>query len=110
MNVTTRPQDPDALLQLALARHQRGELDKARQGYLAILAIAPRNANALHLLGVVERQQGQPACAVALIDQAIGIDSRQATMHANLGAAWQDLTTGVREWSSLPELTTARSS
>jgi predicted TPR repeat methyltransferase len=91
MNVTTPVQDPDALLQQALVLHQRGELDKARQGYQAILALAPKHANTLHLLGVVDRQQGHARRAVELIGQAIAIDPRQATMHCNLGAAWQDL-------------------
>ncbi len=91
MNVTNPVQDPDAAVQLALVIHQRGELDKARDAYLAILATAPRHANTLHLLGVVARQQGQPAQAAELIGQAIAIEPRQATMHCNLGAAWQDL-------------------
>lgn len=91
MNVTNPVQDPDAAVQLALAMHQRGELDKARDAYLAILATVPRHADALHMLGVVARQQGQPAQAAELIEQAIAIEPRQATMHCNLGAAWQDL-------------------
>jgi len=84
-------QDPDVALQRALVQHQRGELDNARRAYLAILATAPCHANTLHLLGVVARQQKQPARAAELIQQAIAIDPRQATMHCNLGAAWQDL-------------------
>jgi predicted TPR repeat methyltransferase len=91
MSATTPVQDPDAALQLALAQHQRGELDNARHAYLAILETAPAHANALHLLGVVARQQGEPARAAELIGRAIAIDPHQATMHCNLGAAWQDL-------------------
>jgi predicted TPR repeat methyltransferase len=91
MNVTKPVQDPDAALQSALALHQRGELNTARAAYLAILETAPRHAHALHLLGVVARQQGQPAQAAELIGKAIAIDPHQATMHCNLGAAWQDL-------------------
>lgn len=91
MNATTSVQDPDAALQRALALHQRGELDNARQAYLAILENAPRHANTLHLLGVVVKQQGDPAQAVDWIAQAIAIDPRQSTMHCNLGAAWQEL-------------------
>ena len=91
MSVTNPVQDPDSALQQALVLHQRGELDNARAAYLAILATAPRHANTLHLLGVVARQQGQPARAVELIGQAIAIEPRQATMHCNMGAAWQDL-------------------
>jgi predicted TPR repeat methyltransferase len=91
MSATNPVHNPDAALQAALVRHQRGELDSARRAYLDILKTAPRHANTLHLLGVVARQQGQPAQAVELIAQAISIDPQQPTMHANLGAAWQDL-------------------
>jgi predicted TPR repeat methyltransferase len=91
MNATNPVQDPDAALQLALAQHQRGELDRARLAYRAILDTVPGHANALHLLGVVERQHGRPSEAADLIRRAIAIEPRQATMHANLGAAWQDL-------------------
>src|ERR1700712_2345765 len=91
MNATTPVQDPDTALQRALALHQRGELDNARRAYLAILKNAPRHANTLHLLGVVVKQQGDPAQAVDWIAQAIAIDPHQATMHCNLGAAWQEL-------------------
>lgn len=91
MSATNAVQDISAALRLALAQHQRGQLDAARQGYEAILLSAPRNADARHLLGVVERQQGNAQRAVALIEQAIAIAPHQATMHCNLGAAWQDL-------------------
>jgi predicted TPR repeat methyltransferase len=91
MSATTPVHDPDAALQLALVQHQRGELDKARQAYLAILEKAPGHADTLHLLGVVARQQGDSERATELIGRAIAIDPRQATMHCNLGAAWQDL-------------------
>jgi predicted TPR repeat methyltransferase len=91
MNATNPGQAIDAVLQLALARHQRGQLDAARQAYEDILRTNPRHADALHLLGVVARQQGDARRAVALIEQAIALAPHQATMHCNLGAAWQDL-------------------
>jgi predicted TPR repeat methyltransferase len=91
MSATKPVHDISASLQLALANHQRGQLDLARQEYEAILRNAPQHADSLHLLGVVERQQGNARRAVALIEQAIAIAPGQATMHCNLGAAWQDL-------------------
>ena len=91
MNATTSVHDPDAALQLALALHQRGELDNARQAYLAILENSPQHANTLHLLGVVVKQQGDPVQAIDWIAQAIAIDPHQPTMHCNLGAAWQEV-------------------
>lgn len=91
MSATKPVHNPDAALHAALAQHQRGELGLARMGYLAILEVAPQHANALHLLGVATKQQGDPAQAVEWITRAIAIDPHQATMHCNLGAALQEL-------------------
>jgi predicted TPR repeat methyltransferase len=80
-----------ALLQQALALHQQGQLEQARALYRQVLATDPREFNALHLSGVIERQLGDAARAVQLIGQALVVDSTQARAHCNLGAALQDL-------------------
>ncbi len=80
-----------ALLKEAVALHQAGKLDQAQARYRQVLAIAPRQFDALHLLGVVERQQGDAQAALTLIARAIAINPAQATAHCNLGAALQDL-------------------
>jgi predicted TPR repeat methyltransferase len=80
-----------ALLKEALAAHQAGRLGEARTRYRQVLALAPRQFDALHLLGVVMRQQGEAAQAVERITQALAINPAQATAHCNLGAALQDL-------------------
>lgn len=83
--------DAQALLQQALQAHQRGKLDAAAAGYEQVLALAPRQFDALHLLGVIARQRGHAQQAVTLIRQALEIDPAQARAHCNLGAALQDL-------------------
>ena len=80
-----------ALLKEALALHQAGQLLDAAARYEQVLAQAPRQFDALHLLGVVRRQQGNAPEAVQLISQALTINPAQATAHCNLGAALQDL-------------------
>lgn len=86
---------PDAqvatLLQQALTLHRHNKLDDAKRLYSRILAIAPDHVDALHLLGVTARQQGDPATAVALISHALGLNAGQPTFHCNLGAALGDL-------------------
>jgi len=82
---------PTQLLQQAVAHHQGGRLAQAQALYREVLALAPRQFDALHLLGVVHRQQGDAVLAVDLIGQAIAINPAQATPHCNLGAALQDL-------------------
>lgn len=82
------------LLQQAVALHQKGRLDDARRLYREVLALAPRQFDALHLLGVIARQQGDAAGAVELIEAAIAVNPAQANAHCNLGAALQDLGRG----------------
>jgi predicted TPR repeat methyltransferase len=80
-----------ALLKEAVALHQAGRLDEAAARYLEVLETAPRQFDALHLLGVVRRQQGDAQGAVTLITQALAINPGQAAAHCNLGAALQDM-------------------
>jgi predicted TPR repeat methyltransferase len=80
-----------SLLQEAVGLHQRGQLDAARVLYERVLALAPRQFDALHLSGVIAKQQGQPELAVQLISAAIEVDPAHAGSRCNLGAALQDL-------------------
>ncbi|MFC5478938.1 tetratricopeptide repeat protein [Massilia suwonensis] len=80
-----------ALLKEALTLHQAGHLTDAAARYRQVLAQAPRQFDALHLLGVVYRQQGDAQEAVRLISDALALNPAQATAHCNLGAALQDL-------------------
>jgi predicted TPR repeat methyltransferase len=80
-----------ALLQQAVALHQQGRLEQARELYQQVLAAAPQQFDALHLSGVIERQRGEPVRAVELIRAALAVDASQARAHSNLGAALQDL-------------------
>lgn len=80
-----------ALLQQAVHLHQQGRLDQARALYEQVLALQPRQFDALHLLGVIARQQGEAGRAAELIEAALQIDPKQARAHCNLGAALQDL-------------------
>lgn len=83
--------DAGSLLRQAVALHQQGRLEQARELYRQVLALDPRQFDALHLSGVIERQCGDPAQAVELIRQSLQVDPRQARAHCNLGAALQDL-------------------
>ena len=91
------------LLQQAVALHQKGRLQEAEKLYRQVLALAPRQFDALHLLGVIARQQGDAAQAVELIGQAIAVKPDQANAHCNLGAALQDLGRGEDALASYDE-------
>lgn len=76
---------PRTLLTAAIRHHQTGQLGHAEQGYRAVLAIEPRNADALHLLGVIAHQRGHNDAALDLIGRAIGQNARVAAFHNNHG-------------------------
>ena len=84
-------EDASDLLGQAVRLHQQGRLDQAQALYRRVLDLNPRQFDALHLLGVIERQRGAPLRAVELIEEALRIDPLQARAHCNLGAALQDL-------------------
>ncbi len=67
--------------------HQSGQFAEAEARYCKALALAPKNVDALHLLGVIAHQVGRHAQAVELIGQAIALDGRVGVFHQNVGAA-----------------------
>ena len=75
------------LLSTAFRHHQTGALAEAEKLYRELIAAEPRNAVALHLLGVALHQSGRNDEAVTLIQKAIAIDPRMPDFHYNLGAA-----------------------
>lgn len=83
--------DITALLHQAVGLHRQNRLKAAQALYERVLALEPTHFDALHLLGVIARQTGDPARAVELIGRAIQIRPDLATAHCNLGAALHDL-------------------
>ena len=77
--------DMTADLAQARAWHQAGQLDRARQGYLALLARWPRHAPALAMLGLVDAQQGQLASAAVRFEQSLRCEPAQPTVLVQLG-------------------------
>src|SRR5271165_585941 len=80
-----------AKFQQALALHQSGQMANARIAYEEILKADHEHVDALHLLGVMAVQGGDPQRAVELIGRAIQVDSNNAVMHFNQGSALQEL-------------------
>lgn len=76
------------LLASGLEHHRAGRLHDAKLFYEQVLAINPRHPDALHLLGVVALQRGDPVSAVTLIERAIEAQPANPGFHANLAQAW----------------------
>ncbi|HXP73789.1 MAG TPA: tetratricopeptide repeat protein [Stellaceae bacterium] len=72
---------------LALAEQHRaaGRLDVAQHLCQQILRAQPRNAEALHLLGITLHQGGQPAAAIDVVTRAIAANASVPLYHSNLG-------------------------
>ena len=79
----------DHEIDLALEKHQAGQLDEARLLYTAILSEHPESADALHLLGVLHHQQRDHAEAVRLIERAIELDPDPSEFYSNLAEAYK---------------------
>ena len=82
---------PEQLLSQAVALHQNGQLTQAEALYEQVLALQPRNFDALQLSGVIAYQTDDPERAVALIGRAIEINPNDAAAYFNCGLALQDL-------------------
>jgi len=84
-------QDVRSLLVQATTLHRQGQLQDAAHLYRDILAQAPGQFDALHMLGLIEHQHGNHAAAAELIGKAIAIDAAYAPAHLNLGNAQRGL-------------------
>jgi tetratricopeptide (TPR) repeat protein len=101
---------------LALAEQHRaaGRLDVAQHLCQQILRAQPRNAAALHLLGVTLHQGGQQAAAIDVVTRAIVANGSVPLYHSNLGemlrlAGRSDeaVAAGLRAVALLPNFTQA---
>jgi predicted TPR repeat methyltransferase len=72
-------------LPIAMRLHQQGHLEAAQQMYERILKLAPRQANAVHFLGVLHHQLGRSGEAVKHIQRSIELDPKVPDWHNNLG-------------------------
>lgn len=70
-------------LDVAVELHGQGRLDEAAILYARILEVEPRQADALHLLGLLHGQQGRIGQAIPLVAQAIGIAPERGVFHIN---------------------------
>lgn len=75
----------------AIEYHQAGDLDAAESLYREILASDPEQADALHLLGLIQHARGDGAGALDLVRRAIASTPGHAVYYFNLGNICRDL-------------------
>jgi Flp pilus assembly protein TadD len=71
--MSKRSQQIDTVFRQGQQLHAAGRLAEAEQIYRQVIAAMPRHADALHALGALALQAGQPAVAETLLSQAIGL-------------------------------------
>ena len=87
--------DIDNLFDAAVRCFQAGDLVQAEQHCRAVLLDMPEHADALHLLGIIERRSGRPEQAVQHIAEALRLRPDLPDASGNLGIALREL--GRRE-------------
>jgi protein O-GlcNAc transferase len=75
---------------LAVRYCNAGKLNEAERLCRRIIAVQPRQADAIHLLGVIAHQNGQKESAMEWIRAAIAIRPEFAEAHFNLGNAMKE--------------------
>src|SRR5690242_8835391 len=76
------------LLAEAASHHQAGRLAAAERVYRRILAIDPKHADSLHLLGLVAHQTGHSDEALDLIRRAIALNGTDPDFHNDIAGVY----------------------
>ncbi len=81
----------DPRIEDVFAAHQKGDYEYAEQSYRFILNRNPNNLDALQLLGALLIQQNRYEEALAILTQAVAVNSNTAATFANIGVAYSRL-------------------
>src|SRR5262245_52332675 len=74
-----------------MRHHSAGQFREAETVYRSILQQVPNQPDALHLLGVLAQQVGQPQAAIDLIGRAIAVNPNVALFHSNIAESYRTL-------------------
>ena len=78
----------DSLFEMAVEKAQTGDLDRAEQLFRDTLRLAPRYAPALHLMGVVLLNRGNPQRALEMLQQAQAANPLNPEIYFQMGSAY----------------------
>jgi tetratricopeptide (TPR) repeat protein len=83
--VAVNPDMANASVNLAIAYRKNDQPEKAFETIMAVVEKHPDHAVALNQLGIIQRQRGNFAAALAAYDRATTLDIDYALAHRNLG-------------------------
>jgi len=78
----------EAVLNQANEQFKAGNLGAAKESFTRVLALDPRNAQALHMLSMIAKHDGDIESALALAQQAIGLEPANPDFHLGLSAIY----------------------
>jgi tetratricopeptide (TPR) repeat protein len=81
----------EELLDKGLEHHLAGRLGEAERLYQEFLRFSPLHPDGLHLLGLLQHQQGQHGAAIDYICRAISVKPGSTVFWTNLSAVYQAL-------------------
>ncbi len=81
---SSAPMSVAQTMQVASQLQSAGRLQESEKILRQILQLEPNHAHAMHLLGVVAHQAGQPVLAIELISNAVALETSDALFHSNL--------------------------
>jgi Tfp pilus assembly protein PilF len=74
-------------MQIAWRHYHAGTREDAKMISLRVLQVEPKNADALHLIGILAYEANNPEMAINFISEAIRAHRKYAPMHGNLALA-----------------------
>ena len=102
------PDDAQARTTLALAYSALSKPERALSEYRAILKDHPKDGPTLYRLGLLMRQLDKPKDSVKYIEQAVAVDEKNPTFHAELAKAYaqeKEYGKALEEWNLVLKLT-----
>ncbi|WP_348944536.1 tetratricopeptide repeat protein [Chitinibacter sp. FCG-7] len=85
----SRQKSLPGLIEQGIACYHHGDVAQSRQIFEAVLQINPDDPDALHLLGVIARDEGQYQQGILLISRAIKVLPKEANFYNNLGICYR---------------------
>ena len=82
--------DRKRMMTQAIELHRQGRFMEAERVYRRVLQAEPAHPDALHLLGLIAKEAGQPEAAIQLIRKAIAVSPTNPSFRSNLAMMFEE--------------------